>query len=307
MGAGTDRWSPSFEASGYRDSDHLARRRLAELLTRGQEQLRGLTELARLHGRRTGRIAGGATATLLGLAFLITSIFVERGDRGGRVTLLLLASAWGLGLLAAAIGRVLGRQSLLHQARELVRPSGDLHRDLARLEALGQTRAPGRPGPGHAAPGLSEVLAARTSRLEAASLALPLTAVALLTPLTAHLPFAFGTNGLSGIDLWCRASAVIVGHAHLVLAGLFVRHAIRIRRASEPLELRTAGWRILALTVAAAAVPGIVLFGLPPILTAVTGAVFIPYAAALAVDRAIAEREQLSLAVPGPTPAGASA
>jgi hypothetical protein len=263
--------------TGYRDHELGARQRLEELLARQQEHLRDLGEMPKLYGRRLGRIAGGGVATLLGLAFLGLSLLVPYHPPTPGVTLAMLCMAWCCAFIFTTLGNFLGVLTLPRLARQLARPSGDLHRDLARLEA---------------APHPAALVVRSIDRLELASIALPLTGAALLLPLTLHLPFALAMSGLEGFDQWCRLSAIIVGHAHLVLAALFVRHAVRVRRARNPAELKGGG-RILGWTILASAIPGIMCLGLPPILTGITGLVFIPMAASAAAGRAHEERQRL--------------
>jgi hypothetical protein len=68
-----------------------------------------------------------------------------------------------------------------------------------------------------------------------------------------------------------------------------------VRRAQLPEP--GGGAAILLWTIAAAAVPGIIFAGLPPILTAVTGVVFVPAVASAAAEKAQAERILLEDAV----------
>ncbi|MEM1030916.1 MAG: hypothetical protein AAGN82_11235 [Myxococcota bacterium] len=117
---------------------------------------------------------------------------------------------------------------------------------------------------------------------ERVSVTLPVVAVALLGPLTLHLPFvidmadldAFGPSFLEDFGTWVLLSSAIVGHAHLVFAIACYRQAVRlIDGAISPTRAAVVAvmWAVLA-----AAIPGIVLLALPPILTLVTGAVLGP-------------------------------
>ncbi len=62
---------------------------------------------------------------------------------------------------------------------------------------------------------------------------------------------------------------MIVGHAHLVFACLAHRH-VRSLTSGAPIAAHAA-IKTWALTVLAAAVPGILLVAIPPIITGVTG------------------------------------
>jgi hypothetical protein len=270
--------------ASYRDNEAQVRQQVEELQSRLQEGLRDLEPLTQLYASRVGRIVGGATGTLFGLAFLAAGLVIgpERYREG--LTVGALAASWFAVLVAAMLGKFWGELTLPRQARRQARPTGDLHRDLARLEAT---------------PTAAALVTRQIDRLEQASLALPLVALALLTPLTLQAPFALGLGGLRGMDMWCFVSVVLVGHAHLVLAGLFIRHAARVRRAADPVAMGGAG-RILLWTVVTAGVPGLVLYALPPILTLITGAVFIPLAVNRVGTWAAEERAVLEAAVRPP-------
>lgn len=116
-----------------------------------------------------------------------------------------------------------------------------------------------------------ETIAAQVARKwELASLSLPLIATALIAPLTLHAPLFLGaTRPAHEFGEWILLSAVIVGHAHLVFAYLAHRH-VRHLTSGAPIPTHAAT-RTWALTVLTAAVPGILLVGIPPIITGVTG------------------------------------
>jgi len=121
---------------------------------------------------------------------------------------------------------------------------------------------------------------ARLRRLRGASLALPLVAMSLLGPLTLHFPFA-ATADVSARDYgeWIQLSGMIVGIAHLVLAGMSVRYVSRLLAAQDtgvPLVLHREWMFALGIVVVASCLPGIVFLAIPPVLTAVTGVVLVP-------------------------------
>jgi hypothetical protein len=142
--------------------------------------------------------------------------------------------------------------------------------------------------------------------LEGWSLGLPLVATVVLAPLSLHAvvaaligaagPESFATQ-LSGFTGWMRISGAIVGHAHLALAVLAARFVRRLRRRSHA-ELATsagrAGVNDVLMTAAIAAVPGIVLLAIPPVLVAVTGIAFVPFAYEGARRVLLRERELLA-------------
>jgi hypothetical protein len=120
-------------------------------------------------------------------------------------------------------------------------------------------------------------LRARLARIEPWSLELPLVAASLLTPLTLHfLAVAlFAGPDLRSFATWIRVSLVVVGHAHLALAACAVRYARRLRIEGSSNVHREWG-KALAIAVGVAAVPGVILFVVPPALSALTGITFIP-------------------------------
>ena len=85
------------------------------------------------------------------------------------------------------------------------------------------------------------------------------------------------SSGVSGIDAWIGLSMIVVGHAHLLLAWRARAFARGLAGVPDHELLWTAdraarsayGW-----TVGVSALPGAVLFLIPPILTAITGALF---------------------------------
>lgn len=75
-------------------------------------------------------------------------------------------------------------------------------------------------------------------------------------------------------------SVVLVGHAHLALLVCAVRWAFTLRtRATAELRvgLGRAWGKALAISAGIACLPGAVLLGIPPLLVAVTGLLFVPF------------------------------
>jgi hypothetical protein len=178
----------------------------------------------------------------------------------------LTAGLLGSGVAAAAAYLVARLFARVHIARVLgrgVTRSEDPVLDVATLE----THAPAR------------VLSRLVSDLEYPSVLFPMLAISILAPLTLHVLVAglLGTYG--SFDSWIRGSVMLVGHAHLVLCICCARYAGLIR-SSNSAALSARGerdWtRALGFTTLAAAIPGVLLMAVPPILTFVTGIVFIP-------------------------------
>jgi len=127
-------------------------------------------------------------------------------------------------------------------------------------------------------------------RLGVAGLAVPIAGIALIGPLTLHMPFALLLgSGTRTFDDWVIVSAGITGPAHLAFAAMSMQRASRLARGKP-------AWRpgsIYAITLIVSCVPFIVLFAIPPILVALTGLPFLPI---LSVMESIAARERDELA-----------
>lgn len=291
--------------STYRIDDEILRGQLDEVLEERRHEVATLDGAARrVLVRRTGRAAAGAVGIGGGLLFLgiaVTSALLGRpthfwaigeGDTDGLLVTLLLGawmamgSAWALGRLAghALLDRALGAPPRL---------SGRPREDLARVE---RARSRG-----------ADVLRL-LDRVHAPSLGWPLAAMGLLLPLTLHLAaWVLWTGGgalehLKDFDGWIRMSAVYVGLAHLVAAvcGVIMGNHLGGRLAAPEAGAFGRGCVAVCLATLAACVPGIILIGIPPLLTALTGGVFIPLAFHLAGRRLAAERAELAAMRIGP-------
>ncbi len=135
-------------------------------------------------------------------------------------------------------------------------------------------------------------------RWEEASISLPLAAMAMLLPLTLHLVFWMAVGHVAQwreFDEWIRMSVAWVGIAHVTLAVCAARFAGKVSRTrdiDEDFGTR-AGGRALGITVLASCIPGVVLLGIPPVITAVTGIVPVLLAFRAAAVRVARERAAL--------------
>jgi hypothetical protein len=264
--------------STYRDPRLSSRLRFEELLE-DVERERPLRESAiRIGARRLARVAFGVVA-LGGAALVVEAAIAGRGtDRSGALSELLLASwataivAW---LLARAIAPLVVRRVLACPAL-----TGDVELDVARLE--------GRP------------LLPSPTRWAWVGAALPMAGVSLLAPLTLHLAFwAFFVRStadmLGDFDPWIVYGLALVGQAHVVLALYACRQAQRLVEAPLTTVDQVGGaWRALGVTVFASAFPGVVIFSVPPLLTAVTGALFVPALFSAMKRVVVVERRELA-------------
>jgi hypothetical protein len=240
--------------------------------------------LQRVLALRIARIAGGAVGAASGMAlFVLTLVRMAADPR--LVDYATPLSTWlARGVAGALVTWLACRIALPFVLRgafhALPSPSRDAARELAALETE---------HPVHVA---ERVLA----RLEPWSVGLPLVAFALLAPLTLHMSVAFSAGGVEkDFDGWIAASVVVVGHAHLALAAHGIVWARRVARTPRDMLPTLPGWLwAWAAAIVAAAVPGMILYLIPPLLTAATGLVFIP-AAYLGMRRVVAG-ERLAIA-----------
>jgi hypothetical protein len=259
----------------------LAETRLAsEALEPMQPQFRAI---------RSARIAR-ALAGGVGIVGVLCMIAFAAFDDGEGVTYALLGSVAAslatyalvrAGLEIANTVRSKARLALLTPSPRL---TGQLDADIAAIDASHP---------------LVEV-ARRLASVELWSTALPLAAISLLAPLTLHFGFASMTSSITDFGKWIRISLVIVGHAHLALLALSILFARRMAKsdfqALAAMSIHREWAKVWGLTIAVSAVPGALLLGVPPVLTALTGIAFIPLMFVLMHRRIMKERATLALA-----------
>ncbi len=265
-------------ASAYRSSDAVVEERIALLRAeRDADPYRIAFALARrVAVDRIARAAAGTAATLSGACAFVFALasygawgeypWTVEQTLGGLAEATLLGG-WLLGVVVLAAG-LMGASAALSPdpnapAREPVDPSTELA-ELERHDPLRQMQA----------------LAARW---EFAAAATPLAALSLLTPLTLHWssrrcasrPRPTRPSGCDG----CRPARSWSGMRTSCswIASVLWARAFRRREAIEVRLTVSRSWaKALAVVVATGCLPGIVFLGLPPILVAVTGLVFIP-------------------------------
>lgn len=282
----------------YRSLEHVAAERLEALAAERREHASELDRLAGIYARRVARTAAGATMLVIVVPLFVAAyvIFVRvlfhrptMGLCDGALTALLLA-AWPASAFAYAIGRATAAARAKTIVDGPTLRTGRASVDLARLRDHDPARR----------------LVALTMRRERSSIALPLMALSFAMPLTLHLAFSLALNitsidkvfGANGFDAWILLSVAIVGHAHVALAVCAFRYATGlVATDSEFLSVRKHdGWlRAWGVTALAAALPGVVLIAIPPILVLVTGIVFIPPAWLVMRSRIAKERAALAV------------
>ena len=268
-------------SSAYRSAyHHIVGVRLAEMKL-ARETVEPL--LPRLRSIRAARIAR-TLAGGVGIAGAIMTAICACFDGGGGVTYALLGGG-AAALATYGLARVLFAFGRAHEWM-LPKLTGELDADLARIEASN----PFLP------------IARGLQALEVWSTTLPLVAISLLMPLTLHYAALTTVDQTSPESFagWIRISLVIVGHAHLALAGLamaFGRNLAKLTGSGiQALSIHRAWAKVWAITIAVSAVPGLLLLAVPPVLTAITGLAFIPFMFIFMRRRLMDERSAMELA-----------
>jgi hypothetical protein len=298
---------PNPSALVYRDPRERLLVRRRELERALAKHLAALRSGGKANAHRVARITAGilSSAGALLLALYVLSYWIHFGAPWFLTEILLGAVLLAAPAYALAYAIMRARQRI--ELRRLQRPAPDLVAEVTRLESIHSAHP--------AAP-------CKPSR-ERASVGWPLTAIALLGPLTIHfvvLQFFQSLGSLltrremRGADFgfWIALSYLIVGHCHLVLAFLSWRFAHRLSRTPVSELRRLRGWGALAWTTVFASVSVLVLLitlgSLSPsmallggieavILVCLTGLVFIP--ATFAWMRRVIERERRALECEG--------
>jgi hypothetical protein len=132
-------------------------------------------------------------------------------------------------------------------------------------------------------------LAGTADTLFAESLMVPAAGIALVLPITLHLPVVLALGDREAFDIWVAVSMWITGLAHLVFAFMSALRGYQLvagKPAWSPRKIYTA-------TVVTSCVPFLVLYAIPPVLVAVTALPFVPLLRAM---ERIVNRERAELA-----------
>jgi hypothetical protein len=286
-------------SNAYRSSyEQLVGRRL-ERVQVGREAVEPF--LGRLRTVREKRIARTVSG-IVGIAgALMVACTCTRTD--GTPTGFLLASSAAMAVTYAAVRGVLLASRRSHGPRPIPPLTGRLDEDLARLDAADPAR-------------LVEQVTGAGTTLAMLSAALPLAAISLLSPLTLHFAFCalFGfapsvTSMAERFSDWIGVSVVIVGHAHVALMAMAIAFGRRLMKQPygelTAMNIHAEWSKALGIAVIVAATPGIVFLFVPPLLSAITGLVFVPVmfmaARALVLDeRSLIEMARVASSAPPP-------
>jgi hypothetical protein len=125
--------------------------------------------------------------------------------------------------------------------------------------------------------------------LFAESAMVPTAGIALLLPITLHLPVVLLVADAGAFDIWIMASLWITGLAHVVFAGLSVLRARQLVAGKPAVTPRT----IYVATLITSCVPFVLLWAIPPALVAITALPFVPMLHAM---RRLVDRERAEIA-----------
>jgi hypothetical protein len=281
----------------YRDGTEGARAELKELMAGRFRELEDMpATYQRVYARRWGRAAAGATLVAGGVAMFALAIgraidSTWLAPRSSGVLTNVLVASWLAALIAYLFATAWSAVRFGDRLTGAFTLTGSLFTDIERARNVSP-----RALAGHAA-----------SRVERWSVALPLMGLALVLPLTLHLIASTVLDARwpapREFDSWIIMSAVLVGHAHLVLAFKGWQFGRRIVQRGVP-ELRTVasqeGWSAWKWTVAVSAVPGLIIIGIPVVVVAVTG-MYIPFAYCGLASRIRSERLALAGIVGAPS------
>lgn len=135
-------------------------------------------------------------------------------------------------------------------------------------------------------------IAFRPDRLFAESWIAPALGIALLLPITLHMPVVLLVGDAQMFDTWVVASIWITGLAHAVFAATCALRAYQLtagRRAWTPRSIYVA-------TLITSCVPFIVLYAIPPAIVALTALPFVPLLRAMET-LVVREREEIARAL----------
>ena len=258
----------------YRSAEEALRRRREELLTQRQLEVATLPAVVpAVYARRRARIVAGA----MGVACAVFMAISAALRREGLTTI--LQAAWlcmvGVYVFArsAALAHVQGQLDRAFTATD------DVGGDVLRLEAVTP----------------ATVVREMAEKLEWWSIAVPMTAMALLLPLTLHyivaLVLRVSVPDGRDFDGWISLSLLFVGHCHVVLAYQAWRFARALRETPDVFSVGLiadrSGWQAWGVTIASSLVAGVLLLVVVPIagialvvvapaVVAATGLAFIP-------------------------------
>ena len=130
-------------------------------------------------------------------------------------------------------------------------------------------------------------------KLEFWSFSLPMAALSLLMPLSLHALISL-VQGFDPKEFgeWIAMSGIVVGFAHMSLVAMCGVLVQKI--CASPMTFnKHLGWLAWGVSIGASCIPGILLMAIPPVVTAITGLLFVPWMFYLARIGVLHERAKL--------------
>jgi hypothetical protein len=125
------------------------------------------------------------------------------------------------------------------------------------------------------------------ARLDA-SIVLPSIGIALMLPLTLHLPVVLALGGVADYAAWVKLSIVLTGLTHVVVATMVGIRGAQLAAGRQPFSITA----IYLTAIGVSCVPFALLLFIPPLIVAVTGLAYLPL---LVYQRDLVERERAEL------------
>lgn len=281
--------SVSPQGSLYRDGTEALRREAQRLYKRHRMAIDALRKPAEpVFMARCARIAAGWVLAAGVAALVIAGVVSLLSDRrfgdvsaGNPLTAILLGT-WPAAAVAFLVAREWAKRTFERHMLAPIAATGDVHDQLERARRF---------DPGQHA---MRLLVA----MEPASMAPLLAGATVLLPLTLHCFVGMVLEGgLYEYDSWIMASAVVVGHCHVILGVRAWRYGKLLATVPTMALLHRSyapGWKTYGIVLAASLFPGVLLLFVPVFLVAITG-LFIPLLYGWAARRVASERDALAM------------
>jgi hypothetical protein len=249
----------------YRSADDALRRRRDELIGHRQLEVLALPEaVSAVYVRRRAR----ADAGIMGIAAAAALVLAAALRQGGLTTILHVA--WASMAAVYLVSRLSARRKLAAVLAHTYSPTGSAEDDLLRLGELHPAR----------------VVKDLADAIEWRSVTLPMTALAMLLPLSLHYLFVLavrlGVPDAADFDGWISLSLLCVGHCHVVLAAQVWRFAERVRVTGDVFSVGLladrSGWHAWGLTIASSVVAGMLLLAVIPVAGIAVPSMVVPLA-----------------------------
>jgi hypothetical protein len=249
----------------YRSANDALRRRRDELVLERQFELLALPEaVSSVYVRRRARADSGVMGIVAAAALVLAAAL----QQGGLTTILQLA--WVSMAAVYVVSRLAARRRVRAEMAQAFLPTDDVDEDVRRLAELRPAR----------------VVKELADAVEWRSIAMPMTALAMLLPLSLHYLFVtvvqLGAPIEAEFDAWISLSLLCVGHCHVVLAAQAWRFARQASHTGDVFSVGLladrSGWHAWGLTIASSVVAGTLLLVVLPVAGIAVPALVVPLA-----------------------------